>query len=313
MMHIKNQISLLTIITLMISANLFGQQDAQYTQYMYNMNVINPAYATDNSDHINFGLIYRSQWVGAVGAPSTGSFFAHSTITEKLEGGISIVHDQIGDVVKDTNLFIDIAYVFPVSESAKLSLGVKAGLSFFSTDFNGFVYSDPLPDPAFAENLSRVFPNIGAGAFYFTEKFYFGFSVPNMLQSKHLEDDSGIVAEGSEALHFFTTGGYVFNINDKLKLKPAFMAKAVIGAPLTLDITSNVLLNDKIEFGLAYRINDGISGLFNLKISKAIRVGYAYDYTVSNLGRFNSGTHEVMLLFDLFKSEKGYDKSPRFF
>ncbi|WP_425077605.1 PorP/SprF family type IX secretion system membrane protein [Psychroserpens sp. S379A] len=313
MMHIKNQISLLTIITLMISANLFGQQDAQYTQYMYNMNVINPAYATDNSDHINFGLIYRSQWVGAVGAPSTGSFFAHSTITEKLEGGISIVHDQIGDVVKDTNLFIDITYVFPVSESAKLSLGVKAGLSFFSTDFNGFVYSDPLPDPAFAENLSRVFPNIGAGAFYFTEKFYFGFSVPNMLQSKHLEDDSGIVAEGSEALHFFTTGGYVFNINDKLKLKPAFMAKAVIGAPLTLDITSNVLLNDKIEFGLAYRINDGISGLFNLKISKAIRVGYAYDYTVSNLGRFNSGTHEVMLLFDLFKSEKGYDKSPRFF
>lgn len=313
MMHIKNQISLLTIITLMISANLFGQQDAQYTQYMYNMNVINPAYATDNSDHINFGLIYRSQWVGAVGAPNTGSFFAHSTITEKLEGGISIVHDQIGDVVKDTNLFIDIAYVFPVSESAKLSLGIKAGLSFFSTDFNGFVYSDPLPDPAFAENLSRVFPNIGAGAFYFTEKFYFGFSVPNMLQSKHLEDDSGIVAEGSEALHFFTTGGYVFNINDKLKLKPAFMAKAVIGAPLTLDITSNVLLNDKIEFGLAYRINDGISGLFNLKISKAIRVGYAYDYTVSNLGRFNSGTHEVMLLFDLFKSEKGYDKSPRFF
>ncbi len=313
MMHIKNQISLLTIITLMISANLFSQQDAQYTQYMYNMNVINPAYATDNSDHINFGLIYRSQWVGAVGAPSTGSFFAHSTITEKLEGGISIVHDQIGDVVKDTNLFIDIAYVFPVSESAKLSLGIKAGLSFFSTDFNGFVYSDPLPDPAFAENLSRVFPNIGAGAFYFTEKFYFGFSVPNMLQSKHLEDDSGIVAEGSEALHFFTTGGYVFNINDKLKLKPAFMAKAVIGAPLTLDITSNVLLNDKIEFGLAYRINDGISGLFNLKISKAIRVGYAYDYTVSNLGHFNSGTHEVMLLFDLFKSEKGYDKSPRFF
>lgn len=313
MMHIKNQISLLTIITLMISANLFSQQDAQYTQYMYNMNVINPAYATDNSDHINFGLIYRSQWVGAVGAPSTGSFFAHSTLTEKLEGGISIVHDQIGDVVKDTNLFIDIAYVFPVSESAKLSLGVKAGLSFFSTDFNGFVYSDPLPDPAFAENLSRVFPNIGAGAFYFTEKFYFGFSVPNMLQSKHLEDDSGIVAEGSEALHFFTTGGYVFNINDKLKLKPAFMAKTVIGAPLTLDITSNVLLNDKIEFGLAYRINDGISGLFNLKISKAIRVGYAYDYTVSNLGRFNSGTHEVMLLFDLFKSEKGYDKSPRFF
>lgn len=312
MTHIK-YILLLILITLLTSIKVFSQQDAQYTQYMYNMNVINPAYATDDSDYVNFGLLYRSQWVGAVGAPITGSFFAHTTLTKKLEGGISVVHDQIGDVVKDTNLFFDIAYVFQVSENSKLSLGVKAGLSFFSTDFNGFVYSDPLPDPAFAENLSRVFPNIGTGAFYFTDRFYFGFSVPNLLQTKHLDDDSGIVTEGSESIHFFTTGGYVFNLNENLKLKPAFMAKTVIGAPLTLDITSNVLLNNKVEFGLAYRINDGISGLFNLKITEAIRMGYAYDYTVSNLGRFNSGTHELMLLFDLSKSGKGYDKSPRFF
>ncbi|WP_431136565.1 PorP/SprF family type IX secretion system membrane protein [Psychroserpens mesophilus] len=312
-MTYKKYILTFMILSIWALSKSFAQQDAQYTQYMYNMSVINPAYATDDSDKINLGLLYRSQWVGAVGAPSTASFFAHTTLTDKLEGGISIVHDQIGDVVKDTNLFFDIAYVFPVGETSKLSLGVKAGLSFFSTDFNGFVYSDPLPDSAFAENLSRVFPNIGTGAFYFTEKFYFGFSIPNLLQSKHLDDDSGIVTEGSEALHFYTTGGYVFDISDRLKLKPAFMAKSVAGAPLSVDLTSNILYNDKIEFGLAYRIDDGISGLFNLRISEAIRLGYAYDYTVSNLGRFNSGTHEIMLLFDLSRSGKGYDKSPRFF
>jgi type IX secretion system PorP/SprF family membrane protein len=310
--EIKNILIFIILLFLIVFKGM-AQQDAQYTQYMYNMSVINPAYATDDSDIINFGLLYRAQWVGSVGAPSTGSFFAHSKIAEKLEGGLSIVHDQIGDIVKDTNMFFDLTYVFPLSSNSKLSLGVKAGLSFFSTDFNGFVYSDPLPDPAFAENLSRVFPNIGTGAFYFTDKFYFGFSAPNLLQSKHLNDDSGIVTQGSEAIHYFLTSGYVFNLNENTKLKPAFMAKAVTGAPLTLDLTTNVLFNDKIELGVAYRVNDALSGLFNLRISQSLRVGYAYDYTVSNLGRFNSGTHEVMLLFDLSKSGRGYDKSPRFF
>lgn len=312
MMNRKIEI-IVVILMLLKVGNFFAQQDPQFTQYMYNMNVINPAYATDDRDNMNFGLLYRSQWVGAVGAPSTATLFAHSKISNNFEGGISVVHDQIGDVVKDTNLFVDLAYVIQVSNNTKLSFGIKAGFSFFSTNFNGFVYSDPLPDPAFAENISRTFPNIGAGLYYFSDKFYLGFSAPNLLQSKHLDENSGIVTEGSEAIHFFTTGGYVFDLNERLKLKPAFMAKNVIGAPLSLDLTTNVLFNEIFEAGVGYRINDGISGLFNFRISPPLRIGYAYDYTVSNLGRFNSGTHEIILLFDLSKTGKGYDKSPRFF
>jgi type IX secretion system PorP/SprF family membrane protein len=277
------------------------------------MNVINPAYATADEELINLGLIYRSQWVGAVGSPTTGSFFTHSTIASNMEGGLSIVHDKIGDVVSDTNLFIDYAYVLNLGETSKLSLGIKAGLSFFSTNFNGFVYSDPLPDPAFAENISRTFPNIGAGLYYFSDKYYLGLSAPNLLKSKHLEETSGIVTEGVEELHMFFTGGYVFNINENLLLKPAFMAKSVSGAPLTLDLTSNVLINTNFELGVGYRFESGVSGLVNLKIVPNLRVGYAYDYTVSNLGKFNSGTHEIILLFDLSKIGTGYDKSPRFF
>lgn len=311
-MSFKNNIGFLLVIIL-VTTIVNAQQDAQFTQYMYNMSVINPAYATADDEQINLGLIYRSQWVGAVGAPSTGSFFAHSSITNNMEGGISVVHDQIGDVVNDTNVFLDYAYVLQLNETSKLSLGVKAGLSFFSTNFNGFVYSDPLPDPSFAENISRTFPNIGTGAFYFSDNYYLGFSIPNLLKSKHLDDNSGIVTEGTEAIHMFCTGGYVFNLSDNLLFKPAFMAKAVSGAPLSLDFTSNVLINNNIEFGLGYRFEDGISGLVNFKIMPNLRMGYAYDYTISNLGRFNSGTHEIILLFDLSKLGSGYDKSPRFF
>lgn len=311
-MKLKNNIPFLLMIFI-ITTIANAQQDAQFTQYMYNMNVINPAYATADDELMNFGLIYRSQWVGAVGSPVTGSFFAHSTIASNMEGGLSIVHDEIGDVVSDTNLFIDYAYVLNLGEKSKLSLGIKAGLSFFSTNFNGFVYSDPLPDPAFAENISRTFPNVGAGLYYFSDNHYLGLSAPNLLKSKHLEETNGIVTEGTEELHLFFTGGYVFNLNENLLLKPAFMAKAVTGAPLTLDLTSNVLINNNFEIGVGYRFESGVSGLVNFKILPNLRAGYAYDYTVSNLGRFNSGTHEVILLFDLSKKGTGYDKSPRFF
>lgn len=303
----------LTILILILGLVNHAQQDPQYTQYMYNMSVLNPAYATDDRDVINAGLLYRAQWVGSVGGPTTGTLFAHSKLTDRLEGGISIIHDEIGDVVKQTNAYIDIAYVLPMTETSKLSFGIKAGATFFNTDFNGFVYSDPLPDPAFAENISRTFPNIGAGLFYFTEDYYLGFSVPNLLESKHLDENSGIVTQGSERVHFFFTGGYVFNFNDKIKFKPAFMMKHVNDIPISLDLTANVLINDSVEIGAAYRFDDSISGLVNFPITPLLRIGYAYDHTVSNLGRFNSGSHEIFLLFNISKLGKGFDKSPRFF
>ena len=274
-------------------------------------------YATDNADVINLGGLYRAQWVGSVGGPTTGTFFAHSALGKRVEGGLSIIHDQIGEVVKETNFYADFAYVLPVSDKHKLSFGLKAGATFFSTNFNGFVYSDVLPDQAFANNLSRTFPNVGVGTYYFGDNYYIGFSAPNLLTSKHLEKQDGIVRTGSEEVHYFLTGGYVFKLNDHLKLKPAFMAKAVSGAPLSIDFTTNVLINNIFEAGIGYRFGDSMSGLVNFRVTPTLRVGYAYDYTLSNLGRFNSGSHEIMLLFDLSKSgnknTNGYDKSPRFF
>lgn len=307
--------ALLSIIILSFQSN--AQQDAQFTQYMYNMSVINPAYATAEEGILNLGGLYRTQWVGLEGAPKTGSFFAHTPINDKIEMGISFTNDNIGDVVNENNLFADFAYVLPVGIESKISFGIKAGVTLFDTNFNGFQLQSggASTDQAFDENISRAFPNLGIGAFFFTDTYYLGLSAPNMLSTKHLENENGIKATGVQNVHYFLTGGYVFDIDQNVKLKPAFMARGVKGAPLALDITANVLINEKLEVGLGYRLDDAMSALVNFRITPELRVGYAYDYTTTNLGDFNSGSHEIFILFDvdLFGFKSGYDRSPRFF
>ena len=300
------------IVVLLLTFLSHGQQDPQYTQYMYNMSIINPAYATDDYENINLGALYRAQWVGSEGGPTTGTLFAHSPIAKKVEMGLSIIHDEIGGVVKESNVFVDFAYVLKLSETKKLSFGIKGGATFFSTNFNGFVYSDDLPDPAFAENLSRVFPNIGVGTFYFGENYYLGLSSPNLLQTKHLERQDGVVATGVEEIHYFFTGGYVFNLNDKLKFKPAFMTKLIEGSPLQVDVSANFMLIDKVTVGLAYRWSAAMSAMVGFQVSDAFYVGYSYDFETTTLNNYNSGSHELFLRYELFHKNNKI-VTPRFF
>ena len=310
------KIAALVGLTFMSFQN-FAQQDPQFTQYMYNMSVINPAYATTDEGMLNLGGLYRTQWVGVEGAPKTGTFFAHTPINQKIEAGISFTNDNLGDVVTENNIYADFAYVLPVGLDGKLSFGLKAGFTFFNANFDGFVLQsgNASTDIAFNENISKTFPNVGIGAFYFTENYYLGLSAPNMLTTKHLETENGIESTGVQSVHYFLTGGYVFDINANLKFKPAFMAKAVSGAPLSLDITANVLINEKLEAGLGYRLDDAVSALVNFRVAPDLRIGYSYDFTTSNLGSYNSGSHEIFILFnvDLFGFKSGYDRSPRFF
>ncbi|WP_119789723.1 PorP/SprF family type IX secretion system membrane protein [Flavobacterium anhuiense] len=305
---------IILLINFFFYLSVSAQQDPEYTHYMYNMSVVNPAYATGVPAMMNFGGLYRTQWVGAYGAPKTFTFFGHTAINDKIEAGISFISDDIGDgAKKENNVYADFAYVLKLGGKNKLSLGLKAGFSSMQTNFNGFRFTDPQTDLAFAENINATKPNIGVGAYYFRDNLYIGLSVPNLLKSKYIEEKSGMNAFGSEEIHTFLTAGYVFQVSDKVKLKPAFMSKFVKGAPITLDVTANVLYNEKFEFGAAYRIDDSVSALFNINVTPTLRVGYAYDYTLTNFGQFNSGTHEIMLLFDLDLLGKGFDKSPRFF
>lgn len=293
-----------------------AQQDPQYTHYMYNMSVVNPAYATATESMLNIGSLYRTQWVGAVGAPKTLNFFAHMPVNQKIELGLSLISDDIGDgAKKENNFYADFAYVLRLRNNHKLSFGLKAGFTSLQTNFNGFVFEsgNVASDVAFAQDINIFKPNLGAGMYYFTNRYYIGLSVPNMLSTTHIEARNGVSAFGSENLHTFLTAGYVFELSPTFKLKPAAMTRFVPGAPVALDVSANMLYNNKFELGAAYRLGDAVSALMNVAVTDNLRVGYAYDHTLSNMGQFNSGTHEIFLLFDLNLMGKGFDKSPRFF
>jgi type IX secretion system PorP/SprF family membrane protein len=307
---------ILFVFFLLFITKVSAQQDPNFTQYMTNMSVINPAYTTGNASVLNLGSLYRYQWSGIKGAPRTITLFAHMPFYEKLEGGFSLISDDIGNgAKKETNFYADFAYNLKLNEKQRIAFGLKAGFSSISTNFNGFKLNsgNVTTDDAFAENVNETVPNIGVGTYFFGEKYYVGLSVPNLLSSKHVKSKPTSISFGPEEIHTFFTGGYVMNINETFKIKPAFMAIFVKGAPVSVDLTANVLYNEKFELGTAYRFNDSVSILMNVNVTPSLRIGYSYDYTTSNLSQFNSGSHEIVLLYNLDLLGKGYDKSPRFF
>lgn len=310
----KNSIikSLFIVSIALLSLEGNAQQDPHFTQYMYNMSVLNPAYALDKEGLLRTGVLYRKQWAGMDGGPETVNVFAQTPLSKRVELGLSIVHDEIGGIEKENNITANFAYVLPVTETGKLSLGLKGGVNFFDANLTGLTTPDGGSDPAM-QDMNETSPVFGIGAYWFEENYYVGLSAPNLIKSKHVEDNDGIVGVGEEEIHFYLTGGYVFDINEDLKLKPAFMLRGVQDAPLSFDLTANVLLYKRLEAGVAYRLNDAVSGLVNFRVTPDLRVGYAYDYTTSDLGEYNDGTHEIMVLFDIDILSRGYNKSPRFF
>ncbi len=307
--NLKN---IFSFVILFVSINSFAQQDALFTQYMYNMSVINPGYATNDVGTINVGGIYRTQWVGVTGAPDSGSFFAHSALTDKVEVGLSFVNDKIGEGVWNSNRISgDFAYVLPVSDRNKLSFGIKAGVSLFNSN------ASSLRGGNLIANESYALPNIGVGAFYFGDKYYIGLSSPNLLKTNKSTVVSNIKTSTElQSIHYYLTGGYVFDLSSSLKYKPSFMLRAEPSVPMSFDITNSFLINEKVELGISYRLKSDITGNVLFSVSPKLRIGYAYDYAAFNkLNTFSSGSHEIMVLFDLggVGNSISYDKSPRFY
>ncbi len=294
------------IIVLLAATQVYGQQDPQYTQYMYNMNVINPAYS-GSKEGLSFGLLYRSQWAGIDGAPKTATFFGHSPIGEKTGLGASIISDEVGPI-RETNAYVDFSYTLQLGGEHRLAFGLKAGATFHDIGLSGIDLIDP--DDAFFQDINTTTPNIGAGFFYYTDNYYFAASVPNILNSVHLDADGNKL--GSEEAHYFITGGYVFELSPNTKLKPSFLVKSSFDAPTSYDVNLNALFFEKFELGASYRLDDSFSGLVNFLITPEIRIGYAYDAVSSDIKRYAPASHEIMLLFDLNFSRK-VSRSPRYF
>lgn len=303
------------VILALFNLKAKAQQDPHYTQYMYNMNVINPAYA-GSKDNLALGLLYRQQWVNVDGAPKTATFSIHSPTGKNVGLGLSVISDRIGPV-QENNMYGDFSYTLNLGGEHRLALGLKTGLTFqkvglFSDIGNGYV---PQPnDIAFQQNSSNTYFNIGTGLFYYTQKYYLAASLPNILEANYLDvqEDGQAYQFGTEKQHFFITGGYVFELSDTTKFKPSFMIKSAFGTPVSIDLSANALFFDKFEIGGTYRLDDSFGAMVNYAINSNIRIGYAYDHIISDLNVTTPASHEFMLLFDVNLSKK-VSISPRFF
>ncbi|MDR2221211.1 MAG: type IX secretion system membrane protein PorP/SprF [Flavobacteriaceae bacterium] len=283
-----------------------AQQDPQYTQYMYNTQVINPAYAGTRGVLGIYGQ-YRNQWAGLEGAPKTANISVNAPIGDSGLGlGVSFTNDRIG-AMDENNIAIDVSYAIDLNREYKLAFGLKTTANLFSVDYTKLRIHHPID----RENINNKFsPNVGAGLYLYSNKSYVGLSVPNFLTTDRYDDN--IETAMRQKAHFYLMGGHVFDLSDNLQFKPAFLAKAVSGAPLQLDLTANFLFAEKFTAGVAYRVDASFSGLVGFQVTNDLFVGYTYDAETSKLAKYNSGSHEIFLRFELL-NRKQRISAPRFF
>lgn len=282
------------VFGLVFTTTVFSQQDPVFTLYYYNMNVVNPAYA-GSQDFTEITLNFRSQWVNIPDSPKTQSLSVSYPLTDNLGIGLSIVNDKVF-VLKETDFNADISYKIQLSENQDLYFGLKAGASMLNIDLLSL---DIIGDPLFSESVKRVNPNVGVGAYLKAENYYISFSAPSILSSTRYDKDGPIVTEASDRAHFYLGGGYKYEINSNVIFKPSIMGRYVSGAPLSLDLTAMFDLYDKVELGVSHRLSESFSGLVFIKLFDYVDFGYAYDYTLTDVRNYSSGTHEFILKFRL--------------
>jgi len=304
---LRNQHLIGLFVAVLLCTNMLkAQNEPQYTQYMYNIGSFNPGYVGTTATPEIIGA-YRAQWIDLEGAPRNIRFGTNVPFSnEKMGIGFNVVNNQLGPT---TQTFIDLAYSyqFNVSENTKLSFGMDVGGSFLNVDFSKGTFENP-GERFDAANIKNFYLNIGAGLFlYGGNTWYLGASIPNFLSDGIYDDDVASVIEGRMQFNFI--GGYVFDLGERLKFKPAFLINSIGGAPLNTNLSGNFLINDKFTVGAAYRFGNAVSGLAGFQISNGTFVGYSYDYNTNGLGQFNSGSHEVILKFYIGKGGSGNNNS----
>jgi type IX secretion system PorP/SprF family membrane protein len=320
-MHIKSAniyLKVLFVIALCViglfNSKLFAQTEPMYSQYMYNMLGVNPAYA-GNREALSLNFFQRNQWVGIKGAPKTTSISMDQSIKDgKLGWGIQVYDDRLG-VEAASGLNGMLSTRIQVSEKGILSGGLSLGMMNYRINLNDVNNRNNPNDPSFIsiDNPSKWNPSLGMGIYYNTDRFYAGLATPSILKARLASYENMITSiQTSNAFHLFANAGYVFDINEDVKLKPSTMIKMVSGAPIETDINLNVWLKDLLGFGASYRTGDAFVGMVELQATSNLRFGYAYDMPFNPLKYFTKGSHELMLRYEIgnFKTKI---KSTRYF
>lgn len=292
------------------AAGAKAQQDPMYSQYMFNMLTVNPAYA-GSADVMTANAIYRHQWVEFDGAPRTQTVTLHTPLRrESISVGGSIINDS-HSVIRTTGLHGDVSYRIFFDRS-KLAFGLKAGINLLQANLLDLNPVDG-NDPVFQQNINnRTLPNFGAGMLWYSDKHYVGVSMPRLLNNKLTDASLPSLNDNRERRHLFVTAGFLIDVNNYIQFKPATMIRLVNGAPPSFDVTGNFLFYQRFWAGAMYRFQESVGMLFQYVINNKLRVGYAYDFTVNDIRSYSSGSHEIMLGLDIGRSP-GAEVSPRFF
>jgi len=306
------RIAYILVIASFLAISLKGsaQQDPLFTQYMFNTLSINPAYA-GHAGMIEANFIHRSQWVNFDGSPRTQSVTIHAPLSrEKLGLGGTILNDRNGPS-QQTGVFLDASYKL-IMDNSSLAFGLKGGLNFYRADLTSL---NPLEgeDPVFQFDIvNKPLANFGFGMFWSSERWYLSASLPKLINNQLIDGEIPSFEMNDERRHMFLGGGMVVDINNYIKFKPTALLRLVDGAPPSADITANFLFYDKFWAGLMYRTSDAVGMIFQYEINNRLRLGYSYDYIISDLASFSGASHEVLLGVNFGKPVKG-EKSPRYF
>lgn len=301
---------------LMLAASLtclalagFGQQEPMFTQYIFNMQTVNPGYA-GSWQTLGFMAVTRHQWVGIEGNPSTQTFSLQTPFrSENVGVGLNIMHDRIG-LEKRLMFDIDYSYRIAISNRSSLRLGIKAGFTNYSNPLGLYTTYPGASDPNFQGEVTNKFmPNIGAGLFLSSDRYYVGISAPKLVESvfKNQENEVNVL---QDYRHYYLIGGVVFDLSRSVKFKPTVFTRVVVGAPVQYDISANFLFAEKFWLGAMYRSGDAVGVVAQWIYKNKFRIGYATDFTITDLRNYHKGTHEIMLSYEIDWSRF---VSPRYF
>lgn len=301
------RIATLFLLLSSIAYSGLGQQRPIQSLYMFDPLLLNPAYAGTQLQ-LSATAVYRNQWVNFAGAPKTFTATTHMGFKQNRVGlGLIAGRDQIG-VHDETSLYFAYSYKLPLSRFNKntfLSFGVQGGFNALRSDYTLTISRE---DDKYG--VFRSFnPNFGAGVFYRNKSAYVGFSVPYFLNSEILSVQTAFESSARRYRYYYLTGGFTKKLSNSVKILPSALIRIQDKAPLTLDATLITVLYDVVGLGVSYRWTDSFIGLFELQLNENFHVGYAYDFTSSDIRTYSNGTHEIMInyRFKISKFHQGLE------
>ena len=282
-----------------------AQQNAHFSQFMSNKLIQNPAYA-GSADVLNFTALHRQQWMGLNGAPSTQTISLHAPIFNRKVGvGLSIIRDDI-TISENWDIITSYSYRIPAGNGT-FSMGLQADLRFVKVNWDEVDALELNDQDIPTTNSQRFLPDIAAGLYYNTKRFYAGVAVQNLVNAKiDFNDDNLVDFLPLDDRHIYLMAGYVHNLSENVKLAPVALLKLVKNAPLDLDINASLIFYDRLWAGVSWRKDDSIDVILQYQVTQQMRIGVAYDFTISELQQVNSGSYEIMMQYDFNFDDSGF-------